>query len=39
LAHRDAALAMGAEETPGYALLGAIIKTGSRLAIELSTRL
>jgi 3-demethoxyubiquinol 3-hydroxylase len=39
LAHRDAALAMGAEETPGYALLSAIIKTGSLLAIELSTRL
>jgi 3-demethoxyubiquinol 3-hydroxylase len=38
LAHRDAALAMGAEDIPGYALLSAIIKTGSRLAIGLSTR-
>ncbi len=39
LAHRDAALAMGAEETPGYALLSLFVKTGSRLAIRLSTRL
>src|SRR5258708_5692214 len=39
LAHRDAALAQGAEDTPGYDLLSAAIKTGSRLAIWLSTRL
>ena len=39
LAHRDAALAAGAEETPGYDLLSAAIKAGSRLAIWLSTRL
>lgn len=39
LAHRDTALAHGAEETPGYELLSAAIKTGSRLAIWLSTRL
>jgi ubiquinone biosynthesis monooxygenase Coq7 len=39
IAHRDAALAMGAEETPGYELLSAAIKSGSRLAIWLSTRL
>jgi ubiquinone biosynthesis monooxygenase Coq7 len=39
LAHRDAALAHGAEETPGYDLLSAAIKSGSRLAIWLSTRL
>ena len=39
LAHRDMALAAGAEETPGYDLLSAAIKAGSRLAIWLSTRL
>jgi 3-demethoxyubiquinol 3-hydroxylase len=38
LAHRDQALAMGALETPGYELLSAVIKSGSRLAIWLSTR-
>lgn len=37
--HHDTALAQGAEETPGYGLLTAAIKTGSRLAIWLSTRL
>ena len=39
LAHRDAALEMGAEGTLGYDLLSAIIKAGSRLAIWLSERL
>lgn len=39
LEHRDTALSQGAEETPGYGLLTAAIKTGSRLAIWLSTRL
>ncbi len=39
LAHRDAALALGAEDTPGYELISAVVKTGSRLAIWLSTRL
>jgi len=39
LAHRDTAIAMGAEETLGYDLLSAAIKTGSRLAIWLSERL
>jgi len=39
LAHRDTALAYGAEETPGYELISAIIKTGSRLAIWLSERI
>jgi len=39
LEHHDTALAQGAEETPGYGLLTAAIKTGSRLAIWLSTRL
>ena len=39
LAHRDTAIAMGAEETLGYDGLSAAIKTGSRLAIWLSERL
>ncbi len=39
IAHRDAAIAHGAKETPGYDLLTAAVKTGSRLAIWLSTRL
>jgi len=39
IAHRDKALEMGAEETLGYDLLSAAIKTGSRLAIWLSERL
>jgi ubiquinone biosynthesis monooxygenase Coq7 len=39
LAHRETALAQGAEETPGYEILSAAIKTGSRLAIWLSTRI
>ena len=30
---------MGAADTPGYDLLNAVIKAGSRLAIWLSTRL
>lgn len=38
LAHRDEALASGAEQAPGYGLLTAAIKGGSRLAIWLSTR-
>ncbi len=38
LVHRDEGLAHGAEETPGYELLRAAVKTGSRLAIWLSTR-
>jgi ubiquinone biosynthesis monooxygenase Coq7 len=39
LAHRDTAIAQGARETPGYDLLAAAIKAGSRAAIWLSTRL
>ena len=39
LAHRDEALASGAEEAPGYGMLTTAIKAGSRLAIWLSTRL
>lgn len=38
LEHRDIGLAEGAEETPGYPLLSAGIKAGSRLAIWLSER-
>ena len=38
LDHRDTALEQGARETPGYELLSAGIKAGSRLAIWLSTR-
>lgn len=37
--HRDTAVAHGAEEAPAHALLAAAIKTGSRLAIWLSTRI
>ena len=39
LEHRTVALAHGAEELPGYRLLAGAVKTGSRLAIWLSTRL
>jgi 3-demethoxyubiquinol 3-hydroxylase len=39
IAHRDIAIAMGAEDTPGYGLISAAVKSGSRLAIWLSTRL
>ncbi len=38
LAHRDEALASGAEQATGYRPLTAAIKAGSRLAIWLSTR-
>lgn len=37
--HRDTALKHGAAETPGYPVLSAAIKAGSRLAIWLSTRI
>ena len=37
--HRDEALAAGAEQAVGYEALSAVIKTGSRLAIWLSTRI
>ncbi len=39
LAHRDQALAHGAERAPGYRILSAGVKAGSRLAIWLSERL
>jgi ubiquinone biosynthesis monooxygenase Coq7 len=38
-AHHDTALEMGAERAPGYELLSAAIKGGTRLAIWLSARL
>jgi 3-demethoxyubiquinol 3-hydroxylase len=38
-AHRDLAIVHGAEETPGYDLITGAVKTGSRIAIWLSTRL
>ncbi len=37
--HRDAALKHGALDAPGYEVLSGLIKTGSRLAIWLSTRI
>jgi ubiquinone biosynthesis monooxygenase Coq7 len=39
IAHRDTALAQGAEGAPAYPLLSAVIKGGCRLAIALSKRL
>ena len=39
IAHRDEALASGAEQAPAYELLTRAIKTGSKLAIWLSTRI
>jgi len=39
IAHRDTALAFGAEDAPAYRLLSGAIKVGCRLAIALSTRL
>jgi 3-demethoxyubiquinol 3-hydroxylase len=39
IAHRDAALAMGAQEAPGYTLLSEAIKAGCRLAIRLSEKI
>jgi ubiquinone biosynthesis monooxygenase Coq7 len=38
IAHRDLAIAEGAEEAPAYDLISAAVKTGSRIAIWLSTR-
>lgn len=37
--HRDIALASGAEEIPAYPLLYSAIRTGCRIAIELSKRI
>jgi ubiquinone biosynthesis monooxygenase Coq7 len=38
-AHRDTALANGAEAAPGYRLLSGAIKAGCRIAIKLSERI
>lgn len=39
IAHRDEALAHGAEQAPGYRVLSEAIKSGCRLAIKLSERI
>jgi ubiquinone biosynthesis monooxygenase Coq7 len=39
VAHKNEALAQGAEEAPGYALLSGAIKAGCRLAIKLSEKI
>ncbi len=39
IAHRDAALAHGAEEAPGYRFLSEAIKAGCRVAIRLSEKI
>ena len=39
LRHRDVAIEHGATDALGYELISAVVKTGSRLAIWLSTRL
>ena len=39
IAHREVAIAQGAQEALGYDLIGAAVRAGSRLAIWLSTRL
>ena len=39
LQHRDIGLKHGAEQAPGYRLLSAAIKTGCKLAIQISERL
>lgn len=38
-AHRDAALAAGAEEAPGYTLLSSAIRLGCRVAIRLAEKI
>jgi len=39
IVHRDLALAHGAEDSPAYDVITAAVKSGSRMAIWLSTRL
>jgi len=39
IAHKNVALAHGADEAPGHSLLTAVIKLGCRVAIALSTRI
>ena len=38
LAHRDLAVAEGAREAPGYALLSAVVRAGCRAAIKVSEK-
>ncbi len=38
LAHRDIALAEGAQDAPGYGLLSAVIRAGCRAAIKISEK-
>ncbi|MEQ1755992.1 MAG: demethoxyubiquinone hydroxylase family protein [Micropepsaceae bacterium] len=38
VAHKDTAIALGAEETPGYGVISSVIKASCRLAIRLSER-
>ncbi len=38
LAHRDLAVAEGAKEAPGYALLAAVVRAGCRAAIKISEK-
>jgi ubiquinone biosynthesis monooxygenase Coq7 len=37
--HKEAALAQGAEQAPGYPILASVVKSGSRLAIWFSERI
>ena len=39
LEHRDHAVAEGAHEAPGYAVLSAVVKAGCRAAIKVSEKL
>ena len=39
LAHRDQAVAEGAQDAPGYPLLAAVIRAGCRAAIRISEKL
>ncbi len=39
IAHRDEAMAQGAQQAPGYRILSETIKAGCRIAIALSTRI
>ncbi|MEO0501403.1 MAG: demethoxyubiquinone hydroxylase family protein, partial [Pseudomonadota bacterium] len=38
LEHKETALAHGAEDTPGYPLLSAVIRAGCRAAIAVTKR-
>jgi ubiquinone biosynthesis monooxygenase Coq7 len=39
VAHKDLAVAEGASQAPGYPLLSALIRTGCRLAIRISSKI